>query len=279
MTIIISGIARKGGVTKTTTITNLAAACAREDLLTVVLETDGQGNATSAMGLDPRDDFHDLVLGGAEWEHVLRPVNPLFTGIDGAKLFVVSASNATRLVEVDRTTPQMIYEKLNMLRGWADVILVDTSPGITEVHTGVYISSDYVIIPSLCELDALNGVQQTFEFLARSQQIIEERNLGLKPAKLMGILPNRAQNRHKATSDVRRMMAMMFSNRCRIFDSISDGVAWREARNRYMSIFAHQENMTSDYDRTSARTAVNQFRPVAEEVTALVRKSLEARVS
>lgn len=278
MTLVIGGIARKGGVGKTTTIMNLAAACARAGLFTVVVEADGQGNASRRVGLEERDDLFDLMYGGAQWEDVLRPVPPQFTNRKDTDLMLVSAWNGTREIEEDKRTPAVFYEKVNLLRGWADVVLIDTSPGITQLHTAVYYTSDYVYIPTMTELDCIESVGDTLNFLDTARAKGEATNF--PAAKLIGVLPTRMAARDNTAKVNHEMLKMMYRHRPyppRILPAISAGVAWQESRNRLMSIYAHREvkDREASYDRASAVEAVRRFEPFATEVVSLVQNSLE----
>lgn len=274
MTLIIGGIARKGGVGKTTTIMNLGAACARAGLFTVIIEADGQGNASRRVGLDPRDDFYDLVLGDAAWEDVMRPVPQDFTGAPDADLMLVSAWNATREVEEDKRTPGLMFDKLNTLRGYADVVLIDTSPGITQVHSGVYYAADLVFIPTMTELDSVDGTMDTLDFLDRARKEAEGTDYCV--AEVLGALPMRVEkNTRTAKNNLEMLRLLMRRRHVRVFDPIPSGVAWQESRNRNLSIYTHREHLTSDYDRASAVEAVRRFDPFVAEVLKRVNAAQE----
>jgi cellulose biosynthesis protein BcsQ len=269
MTIVIAQEARKGGVGKTTTTVHLAAALARDGYCTVIIEGDGQGNATGSVGLEPRDDFYSLIVDNAEWGDVLRNVPDTFTGVATNQFYICSASDRTSTVERDTNTPGRIIERINQLRGWADVVLIDTSPGLNQVHAGVIYTADYVIIPSSCELDAINGANQVIKYLDAARRNAPQMNV----AEVLGVLPTRARLRNRVTTNGLQLMSMMFKPEHRVFDPITEAVAWNEARNRYMSIWAHQENVTGEfesYDEESARKAVVQFRPVVDTVRNLL---------
>jgi chromosome partitioning protein len=264
MTMILSVMGRKGGITKTTVATNLAAACAGAGLFTVLVEMDGQGNASEAMGIKPRDDFHDLMLGNCEWSDVLQPALTTFT--DG-ELFALSASDLTREVEENPNTPSMIYERLKLLRGWADVVIVDTSPGITQVHAGCYYASDYVLLPTLCELDSVNSVSKTLGFLKTANEAGAA--AGYPAAEVLGIIPNRYPSGERNAQFLLGVVQGRFGHEYPILGPIRDATVWASARRTEHSIFTYQG---ANYaERRSINVARKDFEQVAQVVIAKVK--------
>jgi cellulose biosynthesis protein BcsQ len=80
-------------------------------------------------------------------------------------MFVLPASNAQRLVESDPEAPASIIERFQEIRTFSDVVIVDTSPGINNIHVGLYYASDYVLLPTLCEFDSILSLGTGLEYL------------------------------------------------------------------------------------------------------------------
>lgn len=276
MTLVISAIGRKGGNTKTTTSANLAAACARAGLLTVFLGTDGQGNADEIMGVERSDAFYNLIINGAKWEDVLVPVPDKFTGMKGARLLTMPASNMTAEVETHPDAAITMIRRIRQLRGIADVVIMDTSPGLTNVHVGCYLSSDYVYLPTTTEQFSVSSLDSAFELLERAQKV---GGATYPVAQVLGILPNRYNWKENDAREKLGEIKGGYKRKCRIFDPIENSVAWHDSCSRQLSIYALNEsrNLTGlGFSRPAARKATQQFDAFAQSVIALVKPAAEA---
>lgn len=271
-TTIISVLSRKGGSTKTTTATTLAVGLALRGLNVLLIESDGQGDASKTVGLEPRDDFYNLVLGDAEFADVIRPVPVKFTGKQ-VDLAILSAADATRVVEEDKQTPSVMYARFQELRGYYDVVIGDTSPGITNVHSGWYYASDYVLLPTLCETDSVHSIGKTLSFLAKADE--DGRDAGYPAAKVIGILPNRYSKAEKTSQFNLGLIHGMYGRENHVFEHVRDLTAWGTARRENKSIYS----LTGGFDRRlqmSLKDARKEFNRVVDYVYALTRNEVTA---
>lgn len=264
MTLILSVMGRKGGITKTTVAVNLAAECALAGLFTVLVETDGQGNASDHMGVRAHDGFTEMILGGRQWADVLQPVPETFTG-KACDLLMVSASDLTREVEEDPKTPARMVKALGALRGWADVVVVDTSPGANHIHVGCYYASDYVLMPTLCELDSINSLSKTLKYLAAADAA---GGGDLRAAQVLGILPNRYAKGGRMSQYNLGMVEGRFGHEYHVFPQMYEEQAWAYARRDQRAVSAFKP---SDYrERESKKQAAKNFKPLVTRVLDLV---------
>lgn len=267
MTLILSVMGRKGGITKTTVAVNLAAQCALNGLFTVLVETDGQGNASEHMGVKPHDGFTELILGERNWDQLLLPVPQPFTG-KKVELFMLSAADLTREVEEDSGTVMRMVAALNALRGWADVVIIDTAPSINSVHVGCYYGSDYVLLPTLCELDSINSLSKTIKYLETADMAGKG---DLHAAKVLGILPNRYYKGGRTSQFNLGMVMGRFGHEHHVYPQIYEEQAWAYARSRNCCVSALTQG---DFrERESRKKAEKNFQPVVDSVLALAQKA------
>jgi len=267
MTLILSILGRKGGITKTTVAVNLSAKLALEGLFTVLIEADGQSNASAHMGIDARDLFAELMLGKREWADVLLPVPETFAGRP-VELLALSAADLTREVEENPGTPARLVKSLSSLRGWADVIIIDTSPGITHIHTGCFLASDVVLLPTLCELDSIESVSKTLTYLERSA--LTDERMG-KAAGVVGILPNRLKRSGQIGWENHGMVKGRFAHTYHVFPPVFENPVWALARANHQSIYAYKPK--EDRLKRALRAAKDDFAPVVERVAAMARQT------
>ncbi|MCL5006401.1 MAG: AAA family ATPase [Acidobacteria bacterium] len=158
---------QKGGVGKTTTTINLGAALASQDMRTLVIDCDPQGNTTSGFGFrkDPsrRSLYNALILDASLEELTLEgPLEglrliPSDKNLVGANVELVSRN--------DRE--QILRNKLASLRDKFNYIVLDCPPALDLLTLNALVAADSVLVPIQCEYFALEGVSELLDTLIR----------------------------------------------------------------------------------------------------------------
>jgi chromosome partitioning protein len=168
---IIAIANQKGGVGKTTTAVNLAAALALAERRTLLLDSDPQGNTTSGVGVAKETvelSLYESLVEGHPPANSILPISALpFLSILPATQDLVGAE--LQLVERDHREA-MLRHTLDSLHEAYDYIIVDCPPSLGLLTLNVLAAAHGVVIPIQCEYYGLEGISQLLNTVRLVQQ-------------------------------------------------------------------------------------------------------------
>ena len=243
---VIAFANQKGGVAKTTTTLNLAAAFAEEGHRVLCIDMDPQGNLTMSQGIDPDTldvSMFDVLVHDMSIREVIRrrEVDVACSSIDLAGAEIAMSMKIGRERSLDKA--------LREVREDYDFICIDTPPSLGLLTINALTAADKVIVPVQCEYLSMRGLIQ----LQNTLSMIRE---NLNPdVDIAGILPTMVDSRTLHAKEAIEILEENFGDR--VFGArIRKTIRFAEAPVKGMSVLK--------YDPTG--TAADAYRQLAKEV-------------
>ncbi len=157
---IVAVFNQKGGVGKTTTVVNMAAALGAKGKKTLLIDVDPQGNSTSGVGIDKSQveySTYDMLINSVSARAILietpfknLSILPADMNLAGAEIELAELENRNKILKKAIATLVMEY----------DYIIIDCPPSLGLLSINALVAADTLIVPLQCEYYALEGLSQ-----------------------------------------------------------------------------------------------------------------------
>ena len=160
---VIAIINQKGGVGKSTTAVNLAAALGETRKKVLVVDFDPQGNTTSGLGIEKDEleyDVYNILSGDVAIEDAILPT--VAKGVFIIPSTVQLAGAEIELVNIEQRE-QVLKDHIDQVKDQFDFVFIDCPPSLGLLTVNALVASDSILIPIQCEYYALEGVTKLLE--------------------------------------------------------------------------------------------------------------------
>lgn len=169
---IIAIANQKGGVGKTTTTVNLAAALAYLNKKVLIVDFDPQANATQGVGaynIGVNKSSYDLLFAEVHPKEIIKTLSIPPLSIIPATIDLAGADLEMAEYKVGRET--LLKDKLALIKDDFDYIFIDCPPSLGLLNTNAFTAADSVLIPVQCEYYALEGLTQLLSTIRLIQRL------------------------------------------------------------------------------------------------------------
>jgi chromosome partitioning protein len=217
----------KGGVGKTATVVNLAAALIKEEKRVLVVDMDPQANATKGLGVEPTDEapsVYDLMMAEKPIDMNSVLIKTKWKGLDLIPSHSDLSGAEIELVNEEGRESRLMDALQNLTEsGTYDFILVDTPPSLSLLTVNVFAYAHEVLVPCQTHPYAFGALEELFDTIEAVQ---EEINPHLK---ITGIIPTLHDQRTRISAQVleqlksdQRYQALLFDTAIRINTLIAE---------------------------------------------------------
>ena len=251
---------QKGGVGKTTTISNLGIGLAKQGKKVLLIDADAQGSLTASLGHTEPDAIEITlasVMGSLIKDEEVDPMEGILHHEEGIDLMpgnIELSGLEVSLVNV-MSRERIMQEYISMVRDYYDYILIDCMPSLGMITINAFACADSILIPVQAAYLPVKGLQQLIKTIGKVKRQINPK------LEIEGILLTMVDSRTNYARDISAMLKEAYGSRVKIFTNIIPiSVRAAEISAEGVSIYKHDPKgkVASAYNSLTEEVLANE---------------------
>lgn len=226
----------KGGTGKTTTSVHVAAGLAARGQRVLLVDTDGQGNIATSLGLSFERSLYHVIVMGLDFSQAVVSARP--------NLDVVCSNETVAAAELylagQRQRDRVLAHRFAKAREMYDFVVVDCSPSLSLMNQNALVMADAVLCPVACDYLSLIGVQKVVRTIKQVNRLLSHQ-LGF-----WGVLPTFFDSRARICHEALDTMREHFKETC--LEPIRQASRVKEAPSQGKTLFEYAPDCTAAQD-------------------------------
>lgn len=251
---------QKGGVSKTTTTSNLGIGLARAGKKVLLIDSDPQGSLTASLGYrepDKLDETLAVIMADIINEHEIDTSYGILHHEEGVDLLpgnIELSDLEVSLVNV-MSRELVMRQYIDMQREYYDYILVDTMPSLGMITINAFACADSILIPVQAAYLPVKGLQQLIQSIGKVKRQINTK------LTIEGILLTMVNGRTNYAKDIMQLIQQAYGSHVRIFkEFIPMSVKAAEISAEGISIYKHDPKgkVAASYESLTREVLTNE---------------------
>lgn len=246
----------KGGTGKTTTAVHVAAGLASRGKRVLLIDTDGQGNVATSLGVRFERSLYHVIVMGLPYSEAAIAARP--------NLDVVPSNEALAAAELylagQRQRDRVLASRFAAARTQYDYVIVDCSPSLSLMNQNALVMADAVLCPVACDYLSLVGIQKVVRTVKQVNRLLSH------PLGFWGVLPTFFDTRARICHEALDTLRTHFREVC--LDPIRLASRVKEAPSQGKTLFeyAPTSSAAQDYERVVDRLLAPPVAQVEQRV-------------
>jgi chromosome partitioning protein len=233
----------KGGTGKTTTSVHMAAGLAASGKRVLLVDTDGQGNVATSLGLKFERSLYHVIVMGLDYREVAIEAR---AGLD-----VVPANETLAAAELylagQRQRDRLLAHRFASARSNYDFVVVDCSPSLSLMNQNALVMADAVLCPVACDYLSLVGIQKVVRTVKNINRLLSH------PLTFWGVLPTFFDTRARICHEALDTLKGHFHEVCLPPIRLASRVKEAPSQGKTLFEYAPGSSATIDYQRVVDR--------------------------